>query len=90
MLRRLTAKQFLEWEHYARLEPFGELRADYRAALIASVIANVNRGSKQKPYTLEDFLLKFAEEPVRKQTVEDQLAVAKMIAMMYSTTDKSA
>ena len=52
MLRRLTAKQFRMWEIYSELEPFGELRADYRAASIVQMIYNVNRGEKQKALPL--------------------------------------
>ncbi len=59
--RDLTAKEFLKWRAYEELEPFGELRADYRAASIVAMIANVNRGSKDKAYTLDDVRLKFEE-----------------------------
>jgi hypothetical protein len=34
---------------YASIEPFGEERADLRAGIIASVIANSNRDRKRKP-----------------------------------------
>ncbi len=52
-----SAKEFIGWEIYASLEPFNELRADYRAALIAQTIANVNRSSEMPAYKLEEFLL---------------------------------
>lgn len=79
----MTAKRFMEWENYAVLEPFNELRDDYRTASIVQMIANVNRGSKDAPYKLEDFLLKFGEpeKKPRKQSWEEQLAFAKIIAM---------
>lgn len=88
MLRQLTAKQFIAWEHYAQLEPFGDIRADWQAASIATTIANVYRG-KNTPYKLEDFVIRFSEEPSRKQTPEEQLAIAYVIAKTYSVTDKS-
>ncbi len=62
LLRSLTAKQFVGWECYARLEPFDEIRADYRAARIAQVIANVNRGKDTNAYTDESFLLRYKED----------------------------
>lgn len=67
----MTAKQFMGWENYARLEPFNELRADYRAASIATVIANVNRDPKTRrdPYSYEDFRLKFDKDDVAPGTV---------------------
>lgn len=89
MLRKMTAKRFLEWEHYSRIEPFGEQRGDYQAASIATVIANSTRGTKQEPFKIEDFLLKF-EEPKKRQTPDQQLAIARMIAAMYSATQKAS
>jgi hypothetical protein len=87
MLRKLTAKQFAGWEHFFQLEPFGFTRDDWHAASIATTIANVNRG-KNAAYKMEDFLLKFSEEPSRKQTPEVQLAIARAIAASYSVGDK--
>lgn len=85
----MTARQFLEWEHYSRIEPFGEQRGDYQAASVATVVANSNRGPKQEPFKIEDFLLKFEERVSRRQTPEEQLAIARMIAASYSVTDKA-
>jgi hypothetical protein len=45
-----------EWQIYEAIEPFGEQRADLRAGIIASVIANVNRGKGQNPFTATDFM----------------------------------
>ena len=45
MLRSLTAKQLLEWEEYARLEPFNaeESHADWRTAAILKHIFDGNQ-----------------------------------------------
>jgi len=82
----MTAKRFMEWEQYAVLEPFNELRQDYRIASVVQMIANVNRGSKEQAYKLQDFLLKFGEpeNKPRKQTWEEQLTFAKIIAMAHN------
>ena len=82
----LTAKEFIGWEHYAALEPFDETRADYRAASIATMIANVHRGKDQKAYKLEDFVLKFGEQP--KQSPADHLLIAKLFAAAYGASDQ--
>lgn len=86
MLRSLTAKQFAEWERYAQLEPFDELRADYRAAQIASMVFNMAVSVKdRKP--IDYFLLNFSGEtrvedtPVQ-QSVEDQVRILNMFAMV--------
>lgn len=40
---------------FFKIDPFGEGRADLRMGIIASTIANVNRG-KQKPFKPADFM----------------------------------
>jgi len=37
---------------------FGDIKHDYRAAQLCSLTANMNRSKKQKPYKLEDFLMR--------------------------------
>ena len=87
LLRKRTARQFLEWEYFASIEPFTfdkELRADYRAASIVQIIANVNRG-KGRAYDIKDFLLKFDDaEPPKKKTWQEMQKIAYMIAMAYN------
>ena len=86
MLRSLTAKQFVEWEAYARLEPFNELRADQRAALIASYVYNMAVSVRdRKP--ISDFMLKWEESGEAKpktQSWQQQKQIAYMIAAAYS------
>lgn len=53
----MSARQFVEWQAYCAVEPFGPQAEYWRAGLIASVIANVNRTKKsQKAFTPEDFM----------------------------------
>lgn len=61
MLRGMSARELKEWWLYAQLDPFDDLRADYRAASIAAVIANVNRDPKTRPepYTYDDMRIKY-------------------------------
>lgn len=81
ILRRTPARVLLAWEAYAAVEPFDETRADYRAASIATMIANVNRGRGRQAYKLEDFVLRFGQQAKKRQTPEEMLAVAKMWAV---------
>lgn len=89
LLRSLTAKQFLEWEMYARLEPFAEIQMDYRFASICQVIANVNRGKDQAPFKLEDFRLRWSDEgregPVKAPAPWERMkSIAMAVAMAHS------
>jgi len=68
--RSLTAKQFMGWEHYAQLEPFNELRDDYRFASIVQILANLYRAKNQRPYSLQDFVLQFGEPEEAKKTTQ--------------------
>lgn len=59
MLEEMSWSQLVMWHAYYASDPFGEQRADARAALIASILANVNRDPKKhpRPYELKDFML---------------------------------
>lgn len=83
MLRRMSARRFRKWEMYAELEPFGELRADVRAAQVVQMIFNMAVAAKHRKL-LKDFLLPSVaheEVPVQRQ---DQFAVMKLFATAYS------
>lgn len=72
LLRNISSKELTEWMAYSSIEPFG-YESDYRMhALIASVIAEVNRdrSKKKSPYTINDFMPKKEEE---KQSVFQKL-----------------
>ena len=84
--RGLTAKQFIEWGLYARMEPFGEFRSDLRAASIRQMVFNMAvRNSDRKP--LKDFMLSFEEAEAEKpaqQPWQEKKAIALTIAMAYA------
>lgn len=54
--QEVSSAEFNEWMAYYRIEPWGERMADIRMGMLASVIANVNRDPKQKPYKPGDFM----------------------------------
>lgn len=69
MLSELTAKQFMGWECYSALEPFGAFREDHRIAYIVQMLHNVNvKKEHQKP--LKDFLLQFDDVEPEEQAPE--------------------
>lgn len=61
MLEDMTWDQLLSWREYYAIDPWGEERADVRAAQICSILANANRDPKRhpKPYTVKDFMPDF-------------------------------
>jgi hypothetical protein len=63
---------------YYTLEPFGEYRADLRAAIIARTTAHSNR-------PLKDFMLDFdgaapKPEQTSEQTMEQQMAIMRLLS----------
>lgn len=86
MLKLFTAKQFFDWQAYYQLEPFGGERDDLNAANVAQVVANVNRGKNQRPYTLDDMRLKWEQERPER-TSEQLFAMLKLIAAAHANDE---
>lgn len=76
LLSRVSSRELSEWRAYYGLEPFGEDRADLRAGIVASTMANVFRKSGTNPYKAQDFMPKFGKE---KQDWREQLELVKSI-----------
>lgn len=55
----MSYAEYLEWQEYYALEPFGLAVQDATQAHIVSTLANVNRDSKKRPeaYRIADFML---------------------------------
>ena len=70
---RVTVWQLRRWAEYAEVEPWGESRADFRAGIIASTVANVNRGRGVRPFKPGDFMPRF--EPRPPQTPQQMRAI---------------
>lgn len=77
MLAEMTSSQFAEWLAFARVEPFGEARADLRAGIVASTIANIHKAKGRKPYSPQDFMPDFEPE-------DEAAAVARMKARVMA------
>lgn len=68
LLHRMSAREFNEWSVFYEQYPFGELRADMRAGMVASPILNAVLGtagvkSSSKP---SDWILDIIRKPVRQ------------------------
>jgi hypothetical protein len=80
--QEVDAAEFVEWMLYCELEPFGaeqaHYRADLRAGIIASTIANVN--STKRRFTPKDFMPTFGARTAAKpaQPLDQQRAVFEL------------
>lgn len=77
----MTMTEIRGWMSYYECEPWGEDRADLRAGIIASTVANSyrSRGPVLKP---GDFMPQFGKQ--RRQTQAEQLAVFKRFAELHN------
>lgn len=89
MLGELSARQFDEWIAFYSIEPWGEERADLRAGIVASTVANVNRNAKQrsKPYSPKDFMPVYDKPPKKAQTMEEMLRVVEVMNAAFGGQD---
>jgi hypothetical protein len=85
LLSEIPARILSEWQEYASLEPFGEERGDWRAAMVASTMANIHARKKGKPaYKIEDFMPKFD----KKATTSTIPLIDKVIAANWALGGK--
>jgi hypothetical protein len=73
----MSIREFLQWEAYYSLEPFGQERDNWHMATLASVFANA---FSKKQFSSDDFMLKDAQEIKKKETnnvITQLFAIAK-------------
>ncbi len=73
MLSQMDARELAEYMAFDLIEPVGELRADMRAGIVASTIANCNRGRGQSAFSPSDFMPYFKEDGQDGQMDNEQM-----------------
>lgn len=55
---RMSYAEFVDWQAYYLIEPFGGVRDDLHAALVVAMLANVNRDPKKHKaaYKVSEFM----------------------------------
>lgn len=71
----MSSRELSEWATFFSLEPFGDMRGDIQAAIVAATIANVNRKQGSKPLNPTVFMPKFEQD--RGQSMAEQLAAVQ-------------
>jgi len=64
----MTSTELSYWMVFYALHPFGPERDNLHAAIIASTLANVNRGKNQPAFSAEDFMIKNQHEKRSAET----------------------
>ncbi|NNF76423.1 MAG: hypothetical protein HKN05_00200 [Rhizobiales bacterium] len=70
---RLSSFELTEWMAFYTLEPWGYEIDNFRPAVVAATIANVNREKGKPAYSPKDFMPAETSE----QTASEQIAIMK-------------
>jgi hypothetical protein len=74
----MPAHLLAEWQEYERLEPFGAIRDNYHAAMIATILANAHRGPRRAPVKMDEF---FYVDPETRRERADLEMLTRLEAM---------
>jgi hypothetical protein len=66
----MSSEEFVEWIAFHNVDPWSEYRADLRNAIVACIIANANRGKRQRAFKVDDFIPKFNGKAPRKSVAQ--------------------
>lgn len=82
--RTMSLAEFLMRVRAYQCDPWGEERADMRAAIIASTIANVNRGRNTSAFKVTEFMLKFGDYAPPKMNAKDQELFNRHMVLLHN------
>lgn len=84
----MSSLEFAEWMALYDLELFGDRRADLRAAIVASTVANAHRNPKKRrrAYSPEDFMPKFGRRK-KRSSWQTQLQTVEMLNAAFGGRD---
>ena len=77
--RRISPDEFRDWCIWFSMEPRGDARADYHAALIAGNAAHAFSGGR---WQLKDYVLEFGRDA--RQTPEEMEMIARAWAVTHN------
>ena len=86
LLSRVDSRELAEWVAYNSLDPIGNFRSDLQSGIIASTIANVNRGKNTNPFSPQDFMP--VQETKSKVSSEDEMMATMMRATQIINRDE--
>lgn len=83
-------KQFVEWQRFDEISPFGDLRGDWQAAAVCATVANA---MSRKKFNVSDFLLTFEKEARKaarapKQSSKEMRFLAQMLTAAFAEKPK--
>lgn len=83
----VSARELTDWARYWAKEPWGQQRDNAHAALVATVIANIHRGERQEPFTLNDFMLLDDESHHEKEAQRHKHGAQTLINFLRAASE---
>lgn len=82
----MSSAEFTEWAAFYGLEPWGWEADNWRAGMIASVVANTVRDSKKrrKPFQPADFMPKERPDAPHRRAIDQDSLRAKLDSVMLA------
>ena len=88
LLDSMDAAEFVHWIAYQDIDPITDDRADLRAGIVASVVANCL--TNKHDFKPTDFLPQYGKAPAEEMTEDElQLAGLKLVALMGGTVSEA-
>lgn len=69
----MPADEYLDWQLLEQVDPWGQFREDYRAAVICWVLASVNCTSETRRPKLKDYLGYFNFINIEKDDIDSEI-----------------
>jgi len=82
LLQRMSSHELSEWMAFYKTEPFGDVRGDVQAAVVAQAALAPHMEKGKKPPSLIE-LMPFAENNKKEQTQEEMQAMCKLFAGVH-------
>lgn len=67
-MHTVSAREIQDWLQFYSVEPWGAVRDNMHAGMIAAMVFNVNRGERTNALTFKDFMLREAEQVKDNET----------------------
>lgn len=87
LMARISNRELMQWWCLYNLEPWGETQQEYRAAQIASVIAETHRNEKKRkePFKTVEFMREMYLEKQEKQETDPDKALFEKAKAIFGT-----
>lgn len=73
MLDAMSATQFVEWQQFSYLEPFGAKVEEIHLAALRAHIANYFKSKDSKSYSINDFMLSAVEKLSQREKSAEEI-----------------